>query len=194
MSPTAAAEHRIFPMRQDHPFHFLSAAFSYPGQEDRLLPTATALTALAADLELQAPSAEELIPGPLPELQAEYVRLFDNAPGGVPAPPWSSVYLGGSSVLMQQGHDQALAFYRQAGIEPTGGNEYADHLIHELAFVGILLDRDRLSLLARFLDRHLLRWYPPFHRRLQEADPCPFYSLLGRVTDLCLHHIAKEVT
>ncbi len=181
-------------MSQDHPFHFLSAAFSYPRFGDSLLSAVTALAALATDLDLNAPPASALAPPSLTDLEAEYVRLFDNAPGGVPAPPWASVYLGGSNVLMQEGHDQALAFYRQAGIEPAGASEYADHLVQELAFVGILLDEKRPALLGRFLADHLLRWYPLFHQRLQEADPCPFYRLLGQVTHLCLHHTEKEVT
>ncbi len=180
-------------MSQDHPFHFLSTAFSYPGSDHRLEPAATALAGLAADLGLGDIRPADLAPARLADLQAEYVRLFDNAPGGVPAPPWSSVYLGGSHVLMQEGHDQALAFYRQAGIEPAAGGEYTDHLVQELAFVALLLDEERFGLLDRFLADHLLRWYPLFHRRLQDAGPCPFYHLLGRVTDLCLHHIAKEV-
>ncbi len=181
-------------MNQTHPFHFLSMAFSYPESTDNLLPAATALAALAEDLGLPPVPADSLVPVSLTDLQAEYVRLFDSAPGGVAAPPWASVYLGGSGILMQEGHEQALAFYRQAGVEPSVKSEYADHLVQELAFVGILIDEEQLSLLGRFLGQHLLRWYPDFQERLQGADPCPFYSLLGRVTDLCLHHTAKEVT
>ncbi len=181
-------------MSQDHPFHFLAAAFSYPWTGESLSTTIKALAGLCADLGLGTTPVANLAPASLSELQAEYVRLFDNAPGGVPAPPWASVYLGGSNVLMQEGHDQALAFYREAGIEPAATSEYADHLVQELTFVGILLDEERFALLARFLAGHLLRWYPLFHQRLQQADPCPFYHHLGRVTDLSLHHIAKEVT
>ncbi len=179
-------------MSRDHPFLFLSTAFSYP-ETNTLQSMEPALCALAADLGM-----DNLPQGKLPttshqDLQAEYVRLFINALGGVPAPPYASIYIQGSGILMQQGYDQALAFYRQAGLEPADTSECSDHLSHELAFIGILIDSGQDALLAEFLRDHIMQWYPPFLHRLQRAEPFPFYSLLGRVTHLCLKYIEKEV-
>ncbi len=179
-------------MIPEHPFLFLSTAFSYP-EADTLQSMSKALCSLAADLGMNNTAPGELAMPSHLELQAEYVRLFINAPGGVAAPPYASVYIQGSGILMQQGHDQALGFYRQAGLEPDDTAECNDHLSHELAFVGILIDSSKDAILADFLHDHLLQWYPRFLHRLQEAEPCPFYHLLGRVTDLCLKYTEKEV-
>jgi len=177
-------------MKDQHPFYFLSAAFVYP-EQDNIKSISEVLNSLASDMGMDN-VPQDTLNIPFEDLQAEYVRLFINSPGGVAAPPYASIYIHNSGLLLQQGHDQALAFYRKAGLEPVESNEYGDHLSHELAFVGRLFDKNDDELLCEFLEEHLLKWYPDFLQRLLAANPCPFYSLLGQVTDLCLKHMKEK--
>ena len=173
-----------------HPFHFLSNCFAYP-EDAAFLDNSEPLLLLAGDMGLSVPESEPV--GRLEDLQAEYVRLFINGPGGVAAPPYASIYVNHSGLLRQQGYDEALALYRRAGLEPAETSESPDHIAHELAFLAILLDQDNLPVAGSLLKSHLCKWYPRFHERLLAADPDPFYTFLTRVTDLCLKQTLKEV-
>ncbi len=152
-----------------------------------------ALNSLALDIGTEHVPIDSLTNISFEDWQAEYVRLFTNSPGGVVAPPYASIYIQNSGLLLQQGHDQAIAFYRKAALEPIESSEYGDHISHELAFVGQLFDKNDDALINDFLQEHLLQWYPDFLQRLLTANPCPFYNLLGQVTDLCLKHMKEEV-
>jgi len=178
-------------MLDQHPFYFLSTAFTYPEHPD-LTPPLEALLALAMDMGLEDLQPESTDTFPLKYLQAEYVRLFINSPGGVPAPPYASIYIQNRGILMQEGHEQAMSFYKRAGLEPVKSSECEDHLAHELAFIGRLLDNDQAELLDEFISEHLLFWYPIFLQRLLAAQPCQFYMILGQVTDLCIKHIMTK--
>lgn len=179
-------------MADQHPFYFLSTAFTYPEFRDPGPPVA-ALLSLAhemglKDLDLPPKTHESFA---LKQLQAEYVRLFVNAPGGVPAPPYASIYIRNKGILMQQGYEQAMAFYGRAGLEPTESSECEDHIGHELAFIGHLLDHDQFEVLDEFLDAHVMMWYPLFLQHLLAADPGFFYLILGQVTELCIDHLKR---
>ncbi len=177
---------------KDHPFYFLSKSFSYP-EDATMEHNRTTLCLLAADMGMDSvPSARMKAPA-LQDLQAEYVRLFINAAGGAVAHPYASIYIQNAGILRQQGYDEALAYYARAEMEPPTTDEGPDHIVHELAFVGLLLDKGNDELLDIFLGKHLMTWYPSFLQKLLSAEPHPFYSVLGLVTDLCLKHISKEV-
>ncbi len=175
-----------------HPFFFLSESFSYP-ESDTITAKSEALVLLAKDIGFQVPAAKEMIPQSFIDFQSEYVRLFINAADGIFAPPYASIYVNNAGILHQQGYDDALSFYAKAGMAPTESEESPDHIAHELAFLGLLLDADNEDILASFLTRHLCVWYPSFLQRLQDAQPYLFYSVLGQVTDLYLTHLHKEV-
>ncbi len=175
-----------------HPFYFLSHAYSYPVRDVRQ-QGAQALNLLASDLGMDEVAIEEIGEISLQDLQVEYVRLFINAVGGVFSPPYASIYVGNMGIFRQQGYDEALTYYREAGLESATTDESPDHIAHELTFVGLLLDKGQDDLLSRFLNKHLLHWYPKFLQRLLDADPCPYYRVLGQVTDLCLKQINKEI-
>jgi len=179
-------------MPYPHPFYFLSTAFSYP-EHDNLKQMSAAVSALAWDMGMRDIEPEALNKNAHDELQAEYVRLFINAPGNVAAPPYASIYIQNRGILFQQGHGQAVAFYHKAGLEPVESGECGDHISHELAFIGQLLDEQNEPLLHDFLSKHVFKWYPFFLQRLLDSQPCLFYKILGQVTDLCLKQINKEV-
>ena len=179
-------------LTQHHPFHFLTLCFSYP-EQDTLSQSAQTLCLLAADVGFIEGAVLDSFNATLPEIQAEYVRLFINAPGGTSAPPYASVYIDNAGILCQQGYNEALHFYAQAGLEPGETGESPDHIAHELAFLAHLLDSGQEGLAEKFIKDHLRRWYPIFLKQLLTADPHPFFSVLGQVTDLCLNHTMKEV-
>ncbi len=178
-------------MPNQHPFYFLSTAFTYPKQEDTH-PLFEVLGFLSADLDIEFNQQDAESSISLTDLQAEYVRLFINSPAGIPAPPYASIYIGNRGILHQQGHDEAMDFYKSAGLETIESSECEDHIAFELAFIGHLIEDDRLDLLHEFIHEHVLKWYPKFLQRLQSARPCHFYKILGQVTGLCLQHILIE--
>lgn len=181
-------------MEPQHPYHFLSDGFAYPEHDTpaTLIPT---LHLLSADLELTpaADTAQAISDCTLEDLQAEYVRLFINGPGGVAAPPYASIYVQDSGLLRQQGYDEAVALYNKAGLEATVTDESPDHISIELAFLALLLDQQKYQAAGAFLQDHLCSWYPKFYARLMLAEPDPFYQLMAQVTDLCLQQTLKEV-
>ncbi len=129
----------------------------------------------------------------LQELQEAYTRLFINAPGGIIAPPYASVYIAGQGLLMQEGHDQAREFYQKAGLEPLANGEPADFLPLEFSFAAILLERGDLELLSQFLEKHLWRWFQVFEKRVEASRPHPFYSLMVRLGRFYLKKLKEEV-
>ncbi|MFW8602014.1 TorD/DmsD family molecular chaperone [Desulfobacterota bacterium M19] len=178
-------------MSSQHPFFFLSAAFTYPEQVN-IQPLFEVLDSLSADLGIEFNHQDTENNISLTDLQAEYVRLFINSPAGIQAPPYASIYIGNRGILLQQGHDEAMSFYQAAGLETIESTECEDHIAFELAFIGHLIEDNRLDLLREFIHEHVIKWYPEFFQRLQSAQPGPFYKILGQVTGLCLKHILIE--
>ena len=131
--------------------------------------------------------------GLLPEepsaLAPEYMRLFVNARGGVPAPPYASYYLTG--LLAQEPTKEVLSLYAQEGLSPKGP-EPADHLSYELAFMAHLLSQGKKEVLKEFLRRHFWRWFPLFKAALLAANPHPFYRSLAEITEEVLRTLEEE--
>lgn len=112
--------------------------------------------------------------GVLERIETERVRLFVNAPGGVPAPPYGSWWLDG--MLAGPSTAAVEAFYDGEGLRSGAGTGPADYLPAELEFVHFLLqhqlaarhtgapdlEHDARRRERQFLDEHLVRWVPPF--------------------------------
>ncbi len=122
-------------------------------------------------------------------LQEEYVRLFINAPSGVPAPPYASVYLTG--LVAQEPATEALSFYEREKLKPKGSDP-PDHLVWELAFVAYLIEHGKEEILREFLEQHFWRWFPHFKKALLAASPHPFYQTLLEVTEQVLQNIKED--
>ncbi len=181
----AEAHNQDVPYREG--LEFLARLWLYPFAP--LTPRETqALQILAEAFSLEYPQEEE----PLEVLQEEYTRLFINAPEGIPAAPYASVYLSKEGLLCQEPWEEALRFYREAGFAPKG-QEPADHLAYELAFVGLMLQEGQNDLLNQFLCNHLLVWFPFFKETLLQADPPEFYVFLASLTEALLSKISEEV-
>ncbi len=171
-------------------FNFLAACFLYP-EDEKTRHRLSTLLDLGQDLEVATSADNGQLPA-LIELQTAYVHLFINGPAGVAAPPYASVYIRSSGLLRQQGFEEAIRFYHQAGLEPAT-SEPGDHIASELAFIALLAEKEEEALLADFITTHLNRWYPAFANRLLQAEPIFPYKILAQVTGLCLQHLSKEV-
>ncbi len=169
--------------------YLLAQGFSYPGQNNCNKTFFEAVKEVANAFEVPCGS----ISFSKDELCQAYTQLFINEPQGRWAPPFSSVYLSAQGLLMDKGREQAVKFYKEAGLEPGRLTEPEDFLVTELHFVAELLDSDNLGLLSRFLQQHMLKWFPCFYRRLKALKPHPYYLLLADLTSRFLDTTYQEV-
>jgi TorA maturation chaperone TorD len=119
----------------------------------------------------------------LTDLAVEYQRLFS-----FNLPPYESVFIDPTAMLMAPAALRVQALYRQAGWQPPAGARVGgpDHLGLELLALA-----DGLQLKPAFtrqlLSRHLALWGPPFVLTLRRLNPHPFYASLAELTlDLIL--------
>lgn len=125
-------------------------------------------------------SAEELCTG----LASEHTRLFVSSRGGVPAPPYQSVYEGEEGLLMGPAARDMEHRLAEVGVARTGpGGEPADHLAVELEYLVLLLeaaweqDRPDLETEARnFAAEVMLPWVDSFSARLAGEENSPFHQ------------------
>ncbi len=128
--------------RQDL-YRFFARIFSYPDHsliEDLDAEVATALGLLSA-----APLAFALSP-PLNDLQVGYTELFISKHGGVPAPPYGSVYLEEAGQLMGQTTLCVLQAYEGEGLSHEEGGEPPDLISTELEFLYYLVGQEITAL------------------------------------------------
>ncbi|MEH7245888.1 molecular chaperone TorD family protein [Neobacillus niacini] len=120
-------------------------------------------------------------------LQEEYKRLFVG-PNALPAPLWESVYLGREHLLFEEVTLEVRDCYRQYGLSfIREGNEPEDHLVIELEFLSILIQKTiesddvetKKKLLEdqhSFLTDHLLKWCPTFCDLLSKSTSFELYQ------------------
>ncbi len=137
------------------------------------LETIQALPELAATLPQTGAAA-------LTDLSVEYQRLF-----GFNLPPYESVFVDPSVMLMAPATERVQKLYQAAGWTPPGGLRAGapDHLGLELLALADWLDRGQTDLARRLQSRHLALWGPVFLLTLPRLEPHPFYTAL---TDLTL--------
>lgn len=126
----------------------------------------------------------------LSDLAAEYQRLF-----GFNLPPYESIFVDPSAMLMAPATERVRALYQQGGWQlPRGMQTGApDHLGTELLALADWLDAGRTDLAYRLYGRHLALWAPVFVLTLRRLSPYPFYNILGDLTlDLLLTTLPEE--
>ena len=131
---------------------------------------------------------------PREEIEVEHVRLFVNAPEGVPAPPYASWYLDGR--LLGPAAEWAADEYRGQSLELAGdAGQPADFIGTEFEYLHFLCRHQKAARLtgdgrafdvavaaeARFFKDHLVRWLPAFLRDIRRSAPGGVFS---RVADL----------
>jgi TorA maturation chaperone TorD len=147
------------------------------------LPTLAALPELAETLP-------NLDSAALTGLAAEYQRLF-----GFNLPPYESLFLDPSAMLMAPSTERLQQLYQQAGWQPPGNVRAGapDHLGLELLALADGLETGQANLAHRLQTRHLALWLPPFVLTLRRLQPQPFYARLGHLTlELILTSLPEE--
>jgi TorA maturation chaperone TorD len=135
------------------------------------LPTIAALPELADTLPQTDKTA-------LTDLAVEYQRLF-----GFNLPPYESVFIDPSAMLLAPATARVQALYRQAGWTPPAGVRVGapDHLGLELLALAEM--KGTLPRLAQQLHtEHLALWVPAFVLTLRRLKPHPFYATLADLT------------
>ncbi|TRO78326.1 molecular chaperone TorD family protein [Desulfuromonas acetexigens] len=177
-------------------YRFLAGLFAYPDQE-----LVTALARGEAAEAVRLTGFEEAPPvlaedDPLAELEAGFTDLFINRLGGVPAPPYGSIYLEQAGILMGASTLKVLDAYRREGLSLEGSGEPPDYLATELEFLYYLVGQEEEALQQRqveaardfslkqraFVSELLSPWLPVFCRRLEAAPGGhPLYLWGGRL-------------
>jgi len=117
-------------------------------------------------------------------LAVEYQRLF-----GFNLPPYESVFIDPSAMLMAPATARVQKLYQQAGWSTPPGARTGgpDHLGLELLALAGWLEAGRSDLAERLVVEHLALWSPVFVLTLRRLDPPPFYDILAGLTlDLVL--------
>ncbi len=173
-------------LRQDL-YGFFSRVFSYPDQA--LLETLVKDMTLVAN-SLSAGSQQLLSVPSLRELEVSYTELFISRLGGVPVPPYGSVYLEDERQLMGQTSLCVQRAYEDEGLSHPEGGEPPDFIATELEFLYYLVGREIDALVQEdlnaariahqrqvdFCHTLLQPWIKKFCLRiLQAADAAPLY-------------------
>lgn len=117
---------------------FFSLAFRYPREDvheelGRMLPLfEDFLNAYAGDI----PELPEAV-----DLQGEYIRLFVNYRGGVPAVPYASCHLNGGLLKGESYHKLCQLMNNTGFVLDESVGELEDHLAVLLEFCALLTDR-----------------------------------------------------
>ncbi|RME10021.1 MAG: hypothetical protein D6802_10470 [Ardenticatenia bacterium] len=135
------------------------------------LPTLAALPSLME--ALGEPTSDRLT-----DLAVEYQRLF-----GFDVPPYESVFLDPSGLLMAPATARVEAAYARLGWQPLRARVgAADHVGLELALVADLLGAGRVEAAAQVVHEHLAFWVPLLVLTIRRLEPDPFYATLAEET------------
>ncbi|MGV1098391.1 TorD/DmsD family molecular chaperone [Thiovibrio sp. JS02] len=188
--------------RRADTYRLLSACFCPPQRTLFLAENLCGnLTTLLAAICPSAAAAAEGMATALQTIDNESLLTAHTAlfvgPFALQAPPYGSVYLEKSGLLMGESTVQALRFYEKAGLA-LDMPDAPDHIAIELEFVGhlasltahALQNGDRmgaynsLALQTDFVHRLLAPWVPSLAVAIRENATCFFYPALAD----CLAH------
>lgn len=201
-------------------YRFLARCFSFPDVELVKLFDGESLTecldgwrTLGLDVTSEAAEITAWLrsagsEAALQELQLEYTRLFVNAYPRIPAPPYSSVYLGEDRLVWGQSTARAAKLYEAAGLHMAEDfAEIPDHIAAEMEFASYLIveqrrkrddSSDSVSDLAaiedEFLNQHLFQWAPAFFGRVAECSRVAFYRLMAEKAHLLIEWDVRHIS
>jgi len=123
-------------------------------------------------------------PAGLDELAADYAAIYLNHTHRVS--PSESPWIDPDGLTSQRSMFEVRDWYRHWGMEtPDWRRRPDDHLVVQLEFVAHLLAIATPAALldaARFLDRHLLRWYGAFADGVELRCRTPYWAAIANLT------------
>jgi len=125
------------------------------------------------------------------DLAADFAAIY--LTHALRASPCESVWRDEDHLMLQEPTFAVRAFYRRHGMQAADWRQRPDdHLVTELEFVALLLERGELKEAACFLKSHLLTWLPSFANRVCQRAATPFYAALAGLTlTACEHCLAR---
>ncbi|MCL1861347.1 MAG: molecular chaperone TorD family protein [Proteobacteria bacterium] len=153
---------------------------------DRALGALAGIPCDDESAELPVPSEDDLA--------ADFAAIY--LTHALRASPHESVWRDEDHLMLQEPTFAVRAFYRRHGLQAVDWRQRADdHLVTELEFVALLLERGELKEAACFLKSHLLTWLPSFASRVAQRAATPFYAALAGLTlAACEHCLARLPT
>lgn len=166
-------------------YAFFVQLFNYPDAELLAVLQGETPKEIGQLLAAAPPALESLT---VAGLQETFTGLFISRLGGVPAPPYGSVYLD-EGTLMGASTLRVAAAYRESGLVIDGSSEPPDFLATELEYLYFLVGREEEGFKSRdvaaarqatgrqltFLNDLLLPWLAIFVERLDKGDTDPLY-------------------
>ena len=176
-------------------YSVFARTFEYPdGEQNQVIRSGELATLLRDALVAVDPALEEEADwdalrdaGDEDDLPVEFTRLFDVGTGAPPCPLHGGLYFGNRMKTMEE----AVRFYNFFGLSLSEtSRELPDHLTTQLEFLHFLAFREAQALEAGsdpgswrraerdFIVRHPGRWVPVLQKRLEKAEPMPFFREL----------------
>lgn len=174
-------------------YSLLVQLFSYPDADLIERVTAAETAALAGRLSIPPLPGEG---GDLTDLEPVYTSLFINRLGGVPAPPYGSVYLDADNQVMGPSALRVMQCYQDAGLV-VDSPEPPDFLPTELEFLYFLVDCEgdgAVRAATNFFNELFSPWIAPFCQRVTTASPHPFYLWAASLLQTFCRHEAERFT
>lgn len=121
----------------------------------------------------------------LDNLAADYAAIYLNSQIG--SSPHESFWLDEEHLVMQKPMFEVRDKYREYGLKVDNWRSRADdNIVNELSFLAYVIQSEQplkgFSVVAQFLDEHLLRWVGSFSERVAGFSQSDFYSGLGLLT------------
>lgn len=161
---------------------------------DPAQPEAQAMdAALCALASTRCEDADDALPASgVNELAADFAAIY--LTHALRASPHESVWLDDDHLMLQGPTFAVREFYRRHGVQvPDWRARADDHLVHELEFVALLLERGDEREAARFLKTHLMAWLPQFATRVAQRAATPFYAALAALTHAACEHCLQRL-
>lgn len=119
------------------------------------------------------------------ELAVDYAGIY--LTHAYRASPNESVWVDEEHLERQQSMFEVREYYARYELGAANWRQRADdHLVLQLQFLAHLFDQEHLdqalTLAARFMDDHLLRWLMPFANRVASRCATPFYAGINLLT------------
>ena len=104
------------------------------------------------------------------------------------ASPYESVWLDLENLERQAPMFEVRDWYQHFGVAvPDWRIRADDHLVHQLQFLALLLSlddfEDKISEVASFMDKHLLRWLGLFAQRVDERCTTKYFAAVALLTN-----------